>query len=107
MKMKDEKITGYILLTIGVILIIFAIISVFNVFTGSSSAPSLIKINDIKISIPGVGETMILRGEDISTITNMLLWLILMVFIASGGSMIGNLGVKLLREIKVEIKKED
>jgi hypothetical protein len=37
----------------------------------------------------------------------MLLWLILMIFIASGGSRIGSLGVKLLREIKVEIKKED
>ncbi|MEM1574506.1 MAG: hypothetical protein QXF09_04260 [Nitrososphaerota archaeon] len=107
MKIKDEKLTGYILLAIGLILIFFSIFSVFSVFTGSSSAPSLIKMNDVKISIPGAGETTIFDGETLSSITNIFLWLILMIFIASGGSRIGNLGVKLLREIKVEIKKED
>ncbi|MEM3406597.1 MAG: hypothetical protein QXL51_04105 [Candidatus Aenigmatarchaeota archaeon] len=107
MKIKDEKLIGYVLLAIGLILIFFSIFSVFSVFTGSSSAPSLIKMNDVKISIPGVGETTIFDGETLSSITNIFLWLILMIFIASGGSRIGNLGVKLLKEIKVEIKKED
>jgi hypothetical protein len=106
-KIKNEKLIGYVLLAIGLILIFFSIFSMYSVFTGSSPAPSLIKVNDIKISIPGIGETTIFSGDAISNIINMLLWLILMIFIASGGSRIGSLGVKLLREIKVEIKKED
>jgi hypothetical protein len=107
MKIKDEKLIGYILLAIGLILIFFSIFSMYSVFTGSSPVPSLIKVNDIKILIPNIGETTIFSGDAISNIINMLLWLILMIFIASGGSRIGSLGVKLLREIKVEIKKED
>jgi len=106
-KIKNEKLIGYILLATGLILIFFSIFSMYSVFTGSSPAPSLIRMNDIKISIPGVGETTLFSGDVISNIINMLLWLILMIFIASGGSRIGSLGVKLLREIKIEIKKED
>jgi len=35
------------------------------------------------------------------------LWSILMVFVASAGSKIGGLGVRLAREVKVEVKRED
>jgi hypothetical protein len=62
-KIKNEKLVGYVLLAIGLILIFFSIFSMYSVFTGSSPAPSLIKVNDIKISIPGIGETTIFSGD--------------------------------------------
>jgi len=37
----------------------------------------------------------------------MILWLILMIFIITAGGKIGGLGVKLIRDIKVEVKRED
>jgi hypothetical protein len=39
--------------------------------------------------------------------TNMGLWFMLMTFVASAGGRIGGLGVKLARDIKVEVKNED
>jgi hypothetical protein len=38
---------------------------------------------------------------------NLGLWFALMTFVASAGERIGGLGVKLMREIKIEVKNED
>jgi hypothetical protein len=38
---------------------------------------------------------------------NMVLWSILVVFVFTAGGKIGGLGVKLIRDIKVEVKRED
>jgi hypothetical protein len=46
-------------------------------------------------------------GGAVSLVVNMLVWAVLMYFVASAGSRIGGLGVKLIRDIKVEVKRED
>jgi hypothetical protein len=51
-------------------------------------------------------EVEVVPGEQVSKVVNAMLWSILMVFVASAGSKIGGLGVKLAREIKVEVKRE-
>jgi len=52
-------------------------------------------------------EIEVLSGAEISQITNMMLWFILMIFVITAGGKLGGLGVKLVRDIKVEIKRED
>ncbi|MEM2178223.1 MAG: hypothetical protein QW272_05325 [Candidatus Methanomethylicaceae archaeon] len=64
--MKIEKIVGYALLFIGLILIAFSIFSMYSVFTGSSKAPLLIKMNDVKISSSFLGEIVLIEGETLS-----------------------------------------
>jgi len=37
----------------------------------------------------------------------MMLWFMLMIFVITAGGKLGGLGVKLVRDIKVEVKRED
>ena len=111
-KVKVEKVVGYVLLAVGLIAIALTIRSMYNVFTGSTSPPTVIRLNDVKIPVPsGEGqpseEILLIAGDQASKIVNMGLWTILMLFVASAGAKIGGLGVKMVREIRVEIKHED
>jgi len=46
-------------------------------------------------------------GESLSKTVNIGLWLMLMFFVASGGDKIANLGIKMIRGIKVEVKVKE
>ena len=112
MDVTTDKIIGYVLLVVGLILIIFAAYSMLDVFIGTREPPSILKINSITISVPvGLGappeKIELLSGTDVSKIANLGLWYILMFFFASIGSKIGGLGVQLIREIKVVVKGQD
>ncbi|MCZ7405361.1 MAG: hypothetical protein O8C67_10590 [Candidatus Methanoperedens sp.] len=52
-------------------------------------------------------QTELISGIESSKLVNMGIWYALMTFVASAGGRIGGLGVKLIREIKVEVKRED
>ncbi len=111
MKIKDYKAAGYALLIAGLVLIIWSVYSVYSVYTGASPPPPVIEMQSVTISLPtGAGaplQTELLSGRESSKLMNMGIWFALMTFVASAGSRVGGLGVKLIREIKVEIKKED
>ena len=112
MRIKADKTIGYVLLAVGAISIILAACSVFNVFTEATVPPAIFEMKDITIPISGGGgmptaEIEVLSGTEISQITNMMLWFILMIFIIAAGGKLGGLGVKLVRDIKVEVKRED
>jgi hypothetical protein len=112
MRIKADKTVGYVLLAVGLGLIIFPVCSMFNVFTGSVAPPAIFEMNSITIPLPaGEGmsptEVEVVSGAGISLIVNMVLWFILMVFVMTAGGKIGGLGVKLIRDIKVEVKRED
>ena len=68
----------------------------FNIFSGFSNPLKIIKMNDVKLSIPLAGEIEILSGEEIGKIANISLYSIFMFFIISAGSSIADLGIKLL-----------
>jgi hypothetical protein len=112
MRIKADKTVGYVLLAVGLGLIIFTVCSMFNVFTGSVAPPAIFEMDSITIPLPaGEGmsptEVEVVSGAEISQIVNMVLWSILMVFVVTAGGKIGGLGVKLIRDIKVEVKRED
>ncbi len=112
MKIKDYKATGYALLLAGLILIIYSVYSMYSVYTGAQAPPSVIEMNSVTLSLPtsqGAApvQTELLSGRDSSLLTNMGIWFALMTFVASAGGRIGGLGTQLIREIKVEVKKED
>jgi hypothetical protein len=111
--MTTEKIVGYVLLGMGLIFIIFAVYSMYEVFTGTTKPPAIFKMESIAISpptVPGVevppAKIELVSGSEVSKVVNLTLWYMLMFFIASVGNKIAGLGVKLIREIKVEVKGE-
>lgn len=112
LKIKDYKAAGYALLIAGLILILLAVYSMYNVYTGATLPPSVIEMKGVSISLPTAQgapplQTELLSGRDSSKLVNMGLWFALMTFVASAGGRIGGLGTQLIREIKVEVKKED
>ncbi len=112
LKIKDYKAVGYALLLAGLIFIIWAVYSMYNVYTGAQAPPSVIEMKSVTISLPTAPgappiQTELISGRDSSKLTNMGIWFALMTFVASAGGRIGGLGVKLVREIKVEVKRED
>ena len=51
-------------------------------------------------------EIEILLGAEISQVMNMMLWFMLMIFVITAGGKLGGLRVKLVRDVKVEVKKK-
>jgi hypothetical protein len=103
--MKDEKIVGYVLLAIGVILIFFSIYQMMNVFTGASPPPSLFSFSDIYFPGAEGRNTLMISGKELNKLAAMAFWYLLMFFIMWAGGKIASLGVNLIREIKVEVKE--
>lgn len=112
-RMKRNTVVGYSLIIAGLVLIALSVYLMYTVFTGSMEPPSIFSMSDIKMSgpppAPGAPPTeiVLLPGEEVNKIINRVLWSILMFFVISAGTRIGGLGVKLVREIKVEVKRED
>jgi len=102
---KNEKIFGYILLTIGVIFLVFSIVEMLMVYSGNSPPPNLIILQDI--SMPGDNGTSItlIQGNQINQIANLFFWFLLMLFVLFAGGKIASLGVNMVKDIKVEVKE--
>ena len=110
--LKNVKNIGYALLIAGLLFILYSVYSIYNVYTGTQPPPSVIHMNSVKFSLPtsqGIPpvETELISGTESSKIMNLGIWFALMSFVASAGGRIGGLGVKLMRDIKIEVKNED
>ena len=107
-KPKTNKVVGYVLLLVGLILILLAIYWAINALTSGSSPISVFKWENQNVSIPQGDnhppQSLSIPGESISKSVNLLLWLVLMIFVAIGGGIIAILGVRMTQDIKVEVK---
>jgi len=102
---KNEKIVGYILLTLGVILLLFSIFEMINVYTGNVSPPNLFNLSDISLpSGPDGTNITLIQGAQLNQLPNLFFWFILMGFVMFAGGKIASLGVSMIKDIKVEVK---
>ncbi len=126
-KPKD-KLIGYLLLIIGLIVIISTVIWAVYVFTGKTKPPSVFNVEAPSIPIPGSNISLdtsslppeiakslsqspqksasfkILPDNVFSNILNLGIFYLLAMFVTSTGAKIASLGVQLIREIKVDFK---
>jgi hypothetical protein len=102
---KIDKIIGYTLLILGVILLLFSIYEMVNVYTGNASPPNLFNLSDVSLSTGqnGINATAI-QGTQLSQLPNLFFWFILMTFVVFAGGKIASLGVNMLKDIKVEVQ---
>lgn len=124
-KVVADKLVGYVMLALGVAMILFAVRSMYSVFTDRSPVPPLITVGDIGFSVPAMGPgpdvqseskgepvpearegIMLMSGDQASKAANLMLWNILMFFVAYSGSMIGGLGVKLVTGVRTVARSE-
>jgi hypothetical protein len=103
---RHEKIIGYILLALGVVLIVFAIVQMFAVYGGGSSPPNLVTLSDLSLSSDQAGASVtLLKGEQLSQLPNLFFWFMLMSFLMFAGGKIASLGVTMIKDVKVEISE--
>jgi len=105
--MNSNKIIGYVLLIVGLLLIILPLWQTYSIFTGKSLPPQvfmnavpLTVDNNVAITdVQGQMQNALIKVLPINLINNTLnlaSWLILMWILIYGGSKISGIGVKLL-----------
>jgi hypothetical protein len=109
--METNKIIGYILLIIGLLLIIMPLWQTYNIFTGKTMPPQVfmrpvaLKANP-NVSALDVGGQIqnalikIIPVDLIDNTLNLASWLLLMWILIYGGGKIAEIGVKLLNGSK-------
>ncbi len=120
--MKYSNITGWLLLAAGLAIIILTLISSYNIFTAKSEAPAFFdeeKQEETIIDEPidfaidpqeGMDKIMeeqiskMIPHNTMPKMLNLIVWSMLAFILIIGGSHIGNLGVKLIRN-KQEISE--
>lgn len=106
---KSEKIVGYALLTLGIILILFSTYEMITVYYGNAPPPKLFELQDLSVSISGGGFTTttasdsVIPGAQLSQLPNLIFWFLLMGFLLLAGGKISSLGVNLIKDIHVEV----
>lgn len=122
----SEKITGYLLLSVGLGIMIFCVVNIFMVFTnkakpfsvfsiqssGSTSVPGLndlvsqLQKNNLNASQVQLPKMDILPPEVLNQTLNLSTHFFLMTFILGFGYKLASLGVQLIRPISVKLKTD-
>ena len=115
-----EKIIGYILLAVGLMIIISAAVSVFSVLTRQKNPIEFIKptaeatvtpktqeIEGVQVQMPSLTDITGMSSLDLVYITNLTIHLFLMGFIVNVGFKIASLGTQLVRPIVVKLREKE
>ena len=111
MEGQAEKILGYILLGVGLIIIFVCGYNAYTVFTGQSAPPEVFKMESVSFNVDNnagaASRLELISGGNASKLINMALWYILMFFLVQVGGKVSSLGIQMVKEIKVIVKGRD
>jgi len=126
MKAVTERISGFILIIAGIVIIIVAASLVIKVFTGKAEPASVFNFSSISLDAsnlvgsdapPEAKEALKASGQApklelipadiLNKTSNLLAHLLLMGFVASIGYKIGSLGAMLARPVIVKLKTKE
>lgn len=115
----SEKISGYLLLFLGLAVIFWSVFNVSRVFLAAKPAPAVISISSPSFSLPlsGLGlpasqgspslGLKLFSDEDLNEIINLVICLLFSGFLVSAGAKVASLGIQLLKigpSVKIETK---
>ena len=116
---KPEKIVGYVLLVVGLVVVIIpTYFGILIIFTGTSAIPKILETPTLSfddVTIPIGNETVLLpiSAADINEIiestfptVNLGLFLAVAVILISAGGVIMGKGVGLIKEVKLRAVRE-
>jgi len=114
---KPEKIVGYVLLIIGLIVVIIPVyFGISVIFTGASAIPKILETPVLSDATTPTNNATILLPISTADINEMIektfpainlgLFLALSVILISAGSVIMGKGVSLIKEIKLRVVRE-
>jgi len=103
-----EKMFGYVLVCVGLVCILFAFYSAYNVFTNAENPPGVFQMRSLEITVAPQGaeaqptQMSISVDTELRKTVNVLLYYLFMLFIVMVGSNIASLGIKFIKEITVK-----
>jgi len=105
MSWDTKKIFGYFLVCIGLIFIVFALYSVYNVFMNAVKPPETFQLNNLTFSVDLGQDRAPLEitaplDPEVRKIVNMFEYNIFMLFMLSVGSKVSMLGAQFIRANK-------
>lgn len=119
--MPTQKIIGFLLLILGLIVIFYSLFSSYNIFNGKNSVPEIFKIDGKNINLNVVVDPKktvdpqaqleemlqknvqkqlqdILPAGTLPKLLNLITWSIFASILFFGGGQISSLGIKLIRK---------
>lgn len=122
----SERVIGYILITIGVVIIVVSAVNVVSVFNGSAQPVSVFSFDGISLDFGNLligdatpQEAQIIREQNpelsaqlveanmINQPLNLFAHIILMGFMVNIGFKLASLGTMLVRPIRVNVKSDN
>lgn len=127
-----EKILGYLLLLVGIAMILTSLFLVYQVLTGKNKPPQIFNVESPTIKLPTASSNLqlpeglelpegfslqeatneatpagikIIPDELLNGMVNISLYYLLMMFAASTGVKIADIGTKLIKEIKIKAQE--
>ena len=109
----SEKITGYILLFLGLLVIGYSSISIYQVFTKKAQPIQLFTGSGISLDLSGYmppgtpkSKTDLVPANTLNEISNLSAHYLLMSFLLGVGFKVSTLGIQLLRPIEVKLQSK-
>lgn len=106
----SEKITGYLLLFLGLLVIGYSAVSIYQVFTKRAQPINLFTGPGISLDLsaympPGTpkSKTDLVSANTLNDISNLSAHYLLMSFLLGVGFKVSSLGIQLLRPIEVKL----
>ena len=121
----SEKIVGYLLISCGVMAIIFSVLNIYSVFTGKTRPVQVFNFSGISLDtskflpqdFPSQASQLvkpestqkaeIIPANIINDSSNIFAHLLLMGFLASAGSKVALIGTMLVRPINVKLRNKE
>ena len=112
----SEKVVGYSLLAVGIVVILDSALSVYMVFTKRVTPIDLFSFPGISVDVPrentdsttqSTQKTELISSAMLNESSNLFAHLMLMGFMASNGSKIAAIGVSMVRPIVVKLKAKE
>ena len=91
----QHKITGYLLFCVGLLLILFAVLSMYKVFVNQQPVIAIVQLADLKIT--SQFGNMVVPASGLNTIINLGLFAFFMAFLVAVGTKVATLGCNFLK----------
>lgn len=132
-ELSSEKLIGYVLLVIGILIIAAATYMVLEILTGKSKPPKVFNVEALSFQLPSqpvptleipdgasfaaglrinqepgqnAPSVKLIPEEVFNGTLNIGLYYLAMMFLSASGAKIAGIGVKMIKDIKVQIKEE-
>lgn len=114
-KISSEKIIGYLLLTIGILIILYSGFNVYQVFTNKARPINLFAFQGVSLDFGKLVEEVpqeadlkqeLVAPDVLNQPLNYVAQLLFMGFMATVGYKIASIGAMLVRPIKVKLKED-